>query len=107
MPELTREQQKERIRQRVKAAANLENYRYFPEKENIDCLKSYRSQRACIYARVSTDDLAQVTSLELQQKYYRDMLIQNCDRVLAKNNSDQMNAVVSADGDETEENPDA
>ena len=107
MPELTREQQKERIRRRVKATASQVSHTLSPEKENMDRLKSNRSQRVCIYTRVSTDNLAQVSSLELQQKYYMDMLVQNCNCILAKNNSDQVNADVNESSEEMEENPDA
>ena len=39
MPEMTREQKRERVRQRVRAATTPENYTYYPEKENDDCLK--------------------------------------------------------------------
>ncbi len=90
MSELTREQQKERIRRRVKAAATSDN-----------------SKRVSIYVRVSTDDLAQDTSLELQQKYYMDMLVLNCGRSLAKIYLDEGNTVVNESGAEMEENPDA
>ena len=77
MPELTREQQRERVRRRVRAATNPENYTYFPEKENTDYVKSDEYQRVAIYARVSTDDPAQTSSFELQQKYYMDMVSRN------------------------------
>ena len=77
MPEMTREQQRERVRRRVKSATNPENYTYFPEKENTDYVKSDEFQRVGIYARVSTDDPAQTSSFELQQKYYTDMVARN------------------------------
>lgn len=77
MPEMTREQQRERVRQRVRAATTPENYTYFPEKENNDYVKSDEFQRIGIYARVSTDDPAQTSSFELQQKYYTDMVARN------------------------------
>ena len=77
MPEMTREQQRERVRRRVKSATNPENYTYFPEKENTDYVKNDEFQRVGIYARVSTDDPAQTSSFELQQKYYTDMVARN------------------------------
>ena len=90
MPELTREQQKERIRRRVKAAATSDN-----------------SKRISIYARVSTDVLEQNTSVEQQQKNFTDLLILNCNRRLTKIYLDEGNAAVSESGAETEESPDA
>ena len=89
MPELTREEQRERVRRRVRAATNPENYTYFPEKENTDYVKSDEFQRVAIYARVSTDDPAQTSSFELQQKYYTGMVDRNPKWVLVKIYSDE------------------
>ena len=89
MPEMTREQQRERVRRRVRAATNPENYTYFPEKENTDYVKSDQFQRVGIYARVSTDDPAQTSSFELQQKYYVDMVERNPNWVLVKIYTDE------------------
>ena len=107
MPEMTREQQRERVRRRVRAAATQGKYSYFPQKENTDYVKPDQSRRVSIYVRVSTDDLAQDTSLELQQKYYMDMLLLNYGRSLAKIYHDEGNTVVNESGAEMEENPDA
>ena len=89
MAEMTREQQRERVRRRVKSATNPENYTYFPEKENTDYVKSDEFQRVGIYARVSTDDPAQTSSFELQQKYYTDMVARNPKWVLVKIYTDE------------------
>ena len=77
MPEWTKSQQKERVRRRIRAATDPENYTYYPEKESTDYVKSDEYQRVGIYARVSTDDPAQTSSFELQQKYYHDMVSRN------------------------------
>ncbi|MBQ6480915.1 MAG: recombinase family protein [Anaerolineaceae bacterium] len=89
MPEMTREQQRERVRRRVRAATDPENYTYFPEKENLDYVKSDEFQRVGIYARVSTDDPAQTSSFELQQKYYVDMVDRNPNWYLVKIYTDE------------------
>ena len=70
MAEMTNEQRKERVRRRVRAATDPENYTYTPETERTDYVKSDEYQRVAIYARVSTEDPAQTSSFELQQKYY-------------------------------------
>lgn len=77
MPELTNEERKERVRKRVRAATDPENYTYTPETEKTDYVKSDEFQRVAIYARVSTDDPAQTSSFELQQKYYTDLVAQH------------------------------
>ena len=89
MPEMTREQQRERVRRRVKSATDPENYTYFPEKENTDYVKNDEFQRVGIYARVSTDDPAQTSSFELQQKYYTDMVDRNPNWHLVKIYADE------------------
>ena len=89
MADETREQQRERVRRRVRAATNPENYTYYPEKENTDYVKSNEFQRVAIYARVSTDDPAQTSSFELQQKYYTDMVARNPKWVLVKIYTDE------------------
>ena len=89
MPKMTREQQRERTRRRVRSATNTENYTYYPEKENTDYVKSDEFQRVGIYARVSTDDPAQTSSFELQQKYYVDMVSRNPNWELIKIYSDE------------------
>ncbi len=77
MAEMTNEQRKERVRRRVRAATDPENYTYTPETERTDYVKSDEYQRVAIYARVSTEDPAQTSSFELQQKYYTKLVDQN------------------------------
>lgn len=89
MPELTNEQRKERVRRRVRAATDPENYVYMPETERTDYVKSDEYQRVAIYARVSTDDPAQTSSFELQQKYYTKLVEQHPKWELVKIYSDE------------------
>ena len=77
MPELTNEERKERVRKRVRAATDPENYTYMPETEKTEYVKSDEYQRVAIYARVSTEDPAQTSSFELQQKYYTNLVEQH------------------------------
>ena len=89
MPEMTREQKRERVRQRVRAATTPENYTYYPEKKNDDCLKLDSPQLVGIYARVSTNDPSQTSSFELQQKYYVEMVDRNPNWTLVKIYTDE------------------
>lgn len=75
--EMTSEQKKERIRQRVRAKVDEEKYIYYPETIRTDHYKDDEYQRVAIYARVSTDDVNQTTSFELQRKYYEDFVKQH------------------------------
>ena len=65
------EQAKLRVRRRVHAAVDEANYAYFPEKAPIDFRSSDLHQRVAVYARVSTENIGQVSSFELQQEYYK------------------------------------
>ena len=47
-----------------------EKYEYFPETVSSDHYKSDEFQRVAVYARVSTDDVRQTSSFELQKTYY-------------------------------------
>lgn len=89
MPEMTREQQRERVRRRVRSAMDPDRYEYTPEKERTDHVKGDEFQRVAIYARVSTDDPAQTTSFELQQKYYEDLVRRYPKWVLVKIYADE------------------
>ena len=54
-----------------------ENYEYIPEKKQMDYYDNDIHQRIGIYVRVSTDDVKQTTSYELQKKYYEDFVIKH------------------------------
>lgn len=75
--DMTKEQKKERIRQRIRAQIDQDHYFYYPQTINNDHYKSDEYQRVAVYARVSTDDITQTTSFELQRKYYEDFVRQH------------------------------
>ena len=74
MPQLTIDEQKERVRRRVNAQVDPEKYEYFPETVSSDHYKSDEFQRVAVYARVSTDDVRQTSSFELQKAYYEEFI---------------------------------
>lgn len=74
MPQLTSEEQKDRVRRRVNAQVDPNKYEYYPETVSSDHYKSDEFQRVAVYARVSTDDVRQTSSFELQKKYYEEFI---------------------------------
>lgn len=68
---------KERVRKRVQLQMNEGKYEYYPETISRDHYDNEQYQRVGIYARVSTDDVRQTTSFELQKKYYEDFVRQH------------------------------
>lgn len=65
---------KERVRRRINADFDRSKYRYIPEEKPIDYYDNDVDQKVGIYVRVSTDDVRQTTSYELQKKYYEDFV---------------------------------
>ena len=74
MPHLTIDEQKERVRRRVNAQVDPDKYEYYPETVSSDHYKSDEFQRVAVYARVSTDDVRQTSSFELQKTYYEEFI---------------------------------
>ena len=74
---MSNEEKKERIRQRIRVKVDQDHYFYYPETIRTDHYKSDEYQRVAVYARVSTDDASQTSSFELQQKYYEDFVHQH------------------------------
>ena len=70
----TKKDQKQRIKNRYNVTIDEENYRFFPAKKQIDYYDNEVNQRVAIYARVSTDNVSQTTSYELQKKYYEEFV---------------------------------
>ena len=64
----------ERIRRRVNTYIDPDNYEYIPAKEPADYYNNEVHQSVGIYVRVSTDQLQQASSYELQKKYYEDFV---------------------------------
>lgn len=68
------QEKKNDIRKRMRTKIDPENYEYYPERKIADYYDTEISQRVAVYVRVSTDDIKQTTSFELQQRYYRDYI---------------------------------
>lgn len=71
---IQREQEKERTRQRMHVHVDPNNYEYIPAEKEADYYDTDIYQRVGVYVRVSTDDIRQTTSFELQKKYYEDFV---------------------------------
>ena len=84
-----KEQQKDRQRQRMQGRVDPENYEYYPAKDPIDFYNDEIHQRVGVYARVSTDDVKQTTSYELQKKYYEDFVVRHPNWTLVKIYADE------------------
>lgn len=69
-----KQQAKDKVRKRMHVQVDMDNYEYIPAKKPIDYYDSETPQRVGIYVRVSTDDIRQTTSYELQKKYYEDFV---------------------------------
>ena len=64
--------QKERVRRRIHTQIEQENYTFFPAKEPRDFFGESSRLSVAVYARVSTGNVEQTSSYELQKKYYED-----------------------------------
>lgn len=65
---------KDRVRRRINSDFDRSKYKYIPEEKPVDFYDNDVEQRVGIYVRVSTDDIRQTTSFELQRKYYEDFV---------------------------------
>ena len=74
---MTHEEQRERIKERVHVKIDEKHYQYFPETEHTESYDNDSYQRVGIYVRVSTDDVHQSMSYELQKKYYEDFVVRH------------------------------
>ena len=72
-----KEELKERTRRRMHVNVDPENYEFIPEKKRADYYDNDSEQLVGIYVRVSTDDVRQTTSFELQKKYYEDFVVKH------------------------------
>lgn len=84
-----RERQKEKVRKRIQVVIDEENYRYIPAKKQVDYYDNEVHQRVAVYVRVSTDDVRQTTSYELQKKYYEDFVVRHPNWTLVKIYADE------------------
>ncbi len=84
------DEKKERTRKRIRVAIDKDNYEYFPAKKpEHDYYDNDTNQRVAIYVRVSTDNISQTTSFELQKKYYEDFVQKHPNWTLVKIYADE------------------
>jgi len=74
---ITNAEAKERIRQRIRVQIDEQNYEYIPERKDPNYYDNDVYQRVAVYVRVSTDDVRQTSSYELQKKYYEEFVIRH------------------------------
>ena len=79
----------EKTRKRMQVTFDHDNYEYVPEKKQTDYYDNDINQRVAIYVRVSTDDVKQTTSYELQKKYYEDFVLHHPNWTLVKIYADE------------------
>lgn len=84
-----KERLKERTRRRMHVEIDPENYEYIPEIKPIDYYDDDTPQRVAIYVRVSTDDVRQTTSFELQKQYYEEFVVKHPNWTLVKIYADE------------------
>ena len=70
---LTKAQIKEKIRERYKGLS-LDDAEVIPARKQRDFYDTDEHQRVAVYVRVSTDNIQQTSSYELQKNYYEDMV---------------------------------
>ena len=80
---------KEQVRRRMRVDVDPEKYIYIPAKKPIDYYDNDVPQRVAIYVRVSTDDIRQTTSYELQKIYYEDFVRSHPNWTLVKIYADE------------------
>lgn len=84
-----KQEEKEKVRRRMHVTVDQDNYEYIPAKKQADYYDTDVHQRVGIYVRVSTDDIRQTTSYELQQKYYEDFVNRHSNWTLVKIYADE------------------
>lgn len=80
---------KKKVRQRMRVSVDPENYEFYPGRKAVDFYDEEIPQRVAVYVRVSTDDIKQTTSFELQQRYYEDYINSRPNWTLYKIYSDE------------------
>lgn len=82
-------EKKDKVRRRINTKVDPENYEFIPAKKPIDYYDNDVEQRVAVYARVSTDNVQQTTSYELQKKYYEDFVVHHPNWTLVKIYADE------------------
>ena len=86
---LTSEQAKEKIKKKYNVTVDPDNYEFFPEKKRKNYYDNDEILRVAIYVRVSTTNVKQTSSYELQKKYYEDFVIKHPNWILTKIYADE------------------
>ncbi len=86
---IKKQQAIEKTRRRMQTTIDRENYEYIPERKQADYYDNDINQNVAIYVRVSTDDVKQTTSYELQKKYYEDFVLHHPNWTLVKIYADE------------------
>ena len=84
-----KQQEKDKQRKRMNVKIDPENYEYFPAKKQVDYYDDDINQNVAIYVRVSTDNVMQTTSDDLQKKYYEDFVVRHPNWTLVKIYADE------------------
>ena len=82
-PITNKDEEKEKIRKRYQNATT-EGLEVIPAKPKVDFYEDTRILRVVVYVRVSSDKAAQTSSLEMQTKYYSDMVERHPSWILIK-----------------------
>lgn len=80
---------RQKIRRRMQTKVDPDHYEFIPAKKPIDYYDNDVEQRVAVYARVSTGNIQQTTSYELQKKYYEDFVIRHPNWTLVKIYADE------------------
>lgn len=67
---MSNEENREAIRRRYREEKDLSKVTIIPPRQEIDPFDELEEKRVVVYSRVSTDGIAQVSSIELQKNYY-------------------------------------
>ena len=86
---IAKDKAKEKERRRIHVDVDPDNYDYIPEVKQADYYDNDIAQRVAICVRVSTDDIRQTTSFELQKKYYEDFVVKHPHWTLVKIYADE------------------
>ena len=87
-PSITNEEKKDKIRKRYQNATT-EGLEVIPANPKVDFYEDTRLLRVVVYVRVSSDKAAQTSSLEMQTKYYSDMVERHPSWILVKIYADE------------------
>ena len=72
-----KETEKSAVIRRYNADFDRTKYEYRPASIQLDSFREDDYQRVAVYARVSTDDVSQTSSFELQKRYYEQLVQQH------------------------------